>query len=116
MEIKPVGSYLEVACSECGEPLLIGSGDSVNLKLGELSVVAAVPGEILCFVCSRKQVGGTGATIKFLRLVCSCCGRDMSTDGGIPEFDPEIDENGEVSGVFCSDCSEPWRRGECDPT
>jgi hypothetical protein len=112
MKINPVGNYLEVSCSECGEALLIGSGDSVNLRWSESPASAPMPDEILCAVCGRKEGGGAEATIRFFRLVCSCCGGDMSADDPIPDFD----ENGDIKDFFCSECSEPWRRGECDPT
>jgi hypothetical protein len=114
IEIKPVGNHLEAVCSGCGEVLLIGSGDSVNFRLGAAMEVGGVnlpmPEAILCSVCSRNEGDGTEATMKFLPMVCSHCGADLSDCESPPNF--ELDDNGECSGVLCSDCSEPWRRGE----
>lgn len=117
MDIKSIGNHLEAVCSVCGEVLLIGGGDSVNFRPGPSVEVGGMeipmPDAILCSVCSRKEGDGTQATIKFVQLVCSCCGRDFSDGESVPDFEPEFDEKGEFKGVFCSDCSEPWRRGEC---
>lgn len=110
---RPVGEDLEGVCCGCGEALLISSGDVVNFRAGNtmdvMGVEVPVPAGLLCSKCSREENGDDVLSIKFARLVCASCGVELSEDNSRPEFD----EGGELKGMMCFDCSEPWRRSLC---
>lgn len=110
LEINPVGDDLEAVCCGCGEPLLISSGDAVNFRAGEtvniMGIEVPVPAGLLCSVCDKKENGEARLSVKFASMVCSSCGAELSPENSEPEFG----EDGELKGMVCVDCSEPWRR------
>lgn len=110
MDIRPVGNDLEAVCAGCGEVLLIGSGDSVNYRMGPPMEVGGImlpmPSAILCHACSKKENPDMSLSMKFAILVCADCGEALEEED---EFNPELDENGNLKKVLCRRCSELWR-------
>lgn len=110
MNIRPIGKDFEAVCPGCGEVLLLGLGDSVNFRPGPemdvCGVAIPVPAEILCAACSRRENEGVETCIRFIAPSCSKCGGDLSE---ADEFEPDFDENGNLTGIVCSGCAEPWR-------
>lgn len=113
MEFKSVGEDLEAVCCGCGEPLLISSGDTVNFRAGDamdvMGVEVPMPSGLLCAKCSREENGDEVLSIRFARLACSCCGAELSEENSNVQFD----EDGNLEGMVCFDCSEPWRKSLC---
>lgn len=113
MEFKAVGDDIEAVCCGCGEVLLISSGDTVNFRAGEkmnvMGIEVPMPSGLLCARCSKVENGLDNLSVKFARMVCSSCGSDLSPENSEPEFG----EDGELKGMVCFDCSEPWRKSLC---
>lgn len=107
MNIRQVGNDLEVECVGCGEPLLLGSGDSVGVRIG-ISDEGPFPEGFLCFSCDKKENGENKSFAKVQRLHCSECGRDLQEDD---RFRVLCDNNGDPIGMICESCDEGelWR-------
>lgn len=103
MNIRPVGEDIESECFGCGEPLLIGSGDAVHVKL-DFTSDFPLPIGFLCRGCNAKEGGGE-LLAKAIRMVCSECGSDI----GITDLFPSKDDG--CDNLLCGDCREnaSWR-------
>jgi hypothetical protein len=113
MELNPVGDELEAVCCGCGEALLISSGDTVNFRAGDtmnvMGIEVPMPAGLLCARCNREENGRESLSVKFTKMVCSSCGSELSPDN----IEPEFGEDGDIKGMICFDCFEPWRRSLC---
>lgn len=111
--MRPAGRDIEAVCCGCGEPLLISSGDTVHFRAGGtmdvMGVEVPMPSGLLCAACDRKENAGEALSVKFVQMVCSSCGAELSPENSELEFG----EGGDLKGMVCSDCSEPWRRSLC---
>lgn len=106
MDIKQIGDdYIEASCCSCGEALLISSNDVVNVKVGKSTMLGntsiPVPVGLLCYVCNKQENAGKDLSIKFIKPVCCNCGEPLKEVGNV-----KLDENSNVCGVFCLNCSE----------
>jgi len=105
MNFKQIGDYLEIECCGCGEPLLIGDGDCVNVRVG----VAEMDGEeipmpegFLCVVCHRMEGKKDESFVRMKRKKCSDCGKTCESDND--NFFPKFDSENNFRGFFCEDC------------
>lgn len=106
MNIKPVGNDLESECVGCGEPLLIGEGDSLNFRMGySEGIEMPMPEGLLCAACNKQENGDEELIVKFNRARCQECGIDYDPE---IEFTPSLDEQGNICGFVCENCSSPW--------
>lgn len=116
MDIRPIGDDLEAVCVGCGEVMLLMSGDAVDVRIGPSANVGGIamprPQGLLCSACNRKENSGSTVrvSLKFFNMSCADCGKEIDPND---DFDTKMDDEGEISGVVCSDCSEPWR-GSCE--
>lgn len=102
MNINPVGLHLEAECVGCGEPLLIGSGDAVHLKL-DFDGDDAVPVGFLCRECDMKENEGRESLARIHRMVCSECGHEMNRED---IFLPVEDRENQTTRLVCGKCME----------
>ena len=115
MKIRPIGRDFEATGSGCGEVMLVMEGDSVNFRMGPPVDIGGVsipmPQAVLCVACHRKENSSADLSIKFVSLYCTGCGRTLTPED---DFEPEVDEDGDLKRIVCSDCLEPWRTGSCE--
>jgi hypothetical protein len=104
MNIKQMGDFLEIECCGCGEALLVGDGDKVNVRIGTTNDAEGneveIPDGFLCSVCHKEQ-GTDQSFVKIQRKKCFECGKDGESD---ENFYPKFNDDGEFRGFFCSDC------------
>lgn len=106
MNIKQMGDFLEIECCGCGEPMLVGDGDNVNVRV-EKTLDAdgdevEIPGGFLCVVCHKKEGSQDQKFIRIQKKKCFECGKLAEDDD--KDFYPKFNEDGEFRGFFCSDC------------
>lgn len=100
-----MGDYLEIECCGCGEPLLIGEGDSVNVRVGTALDVDGdeipMPEGFLCVACHKAE-GSVDNFIRMERKKCKSCGKICESDDS--NFFPKFDNENNFAGFFCGDC------------
>lgn len=106
MKLNQVGEYIETECLGCGETLLIGSGDSLNFRMGTKEDMP-FPEGFLCSVCNKKENGDNDLVVKLQRMCCMECGVDLDINSPCQVV---LDDDGEPKGMVCEDCEgESWR-------
>lgn len=104
MNIKQMGDFLEIECCGCGEPLLIGDGDSVNVRVGSAidseGEEIPMPEGFLCVAC-HKEEGSLDNFVRIQRKKCTNCGKICENED---HFFPKFDSENNFTGFFCGDC------------
>ena len=107
MNIKQIGDYLEVECCNCGECLLVGEGDNVNVRVEKTidndGEEVNFPNGFLCFVCHKEEGNLEQNFVRVGRKKCCSCGKSCETESA-DNFYPKFKKNGEFDGFYCSDC------------
>ena len=107
MNIKQMGDYLEIECCGCGESLLIGDGDSVNVRVGTATDMDGeeipMPEGFLCSVC-HKEEGSLDNFVRIQKKKCSSCGKACESEEEDRNFFPKFDSENNFTGFFCGDC------------
>jgi hypothetical protein len=102
MKLNQVGDHIESECVGCGEPLLIGSGDSLNFRMG-IKDGMPFPEGFLCSLCNKNENKEDQLFVKLQRMCCMECGIDLDVTSPCRFV---LDEDGEPKGMVCEDCEE----------
>lgn len=105
MQINQYGDYIELECCGCGEPMLVGEGDSVNVRVGTATDIDGeeipMPDGFLCTVCHKEQGSQDKHLVRLERKRCCACGKLSETE---TDSYPKFDGDGNFNGFFCTDC------------